>query len=68
MVKEKIEVTKENAGVLVLDHRIEAKITQESMSEKSGVSVQTLRFVESESKTPQTLTIRKLQKYFDSLG
>lgn len=61
-------LTKENAGKKLLEHRMEKQITQGKIAEKSGISVQTISAIESGKLKPQSMTIFKLQKYFDSLG
>lgn len=62
-------LTKENAANELLKFRSENKKTQEQISEKTGISVQTLSGIESgKIKTPQTMTIFKLNEYFNRIG
>lgn len=61
-------VTKENAGKKLLEHRSEKRVTQVKVAEKTGISVQTISAIESGKLKPQSMTIFKLQKYFDSIG
>ena len=56
-------INKDNAGEKLLEHRIEKKLTQVQVSEKSGVTVQTLSGIESGDVKPQSMTIFKLKKY-----
>ena len=59
-------ITKENAGEILLDHRDKEKLTQIKISEKTGVTVQTISKIESGEVKPQTMTLRKLRKYLDT--
>ena len=61
-------VTKENAGFVLLKHRNDNSFTQEQVSKKSGVSVQTISELESGKVKPQAMTIYKLNKYFEKNG
>lgn len=59
-------ITKENLGEMLLDHRDKENLTQIKISEKTGVTVQTISKVESGEVKPQTMTFRKLRKYLDT--
>lgn len=63
-----MKVTKENAGKTLLDHRLKNKLTQADIAEKTDISLPTISGIESGKIKPQTMTIHKLQIYFDSNG
>ena len=56
-------ITKENLAETLLDHRDREKLTQIKVSEKTGVTVQTISKIESGEVKPQTMTFRKLKNY-----
>jgi len=61
-------ITKKNASKVLLEYRMEKNITQLEIAKKADISLPTLSGIESGRLTPQTMTIFKLQKYFDSIG
>ena len=61
-------ITKNNAGKKLLEHRHDKQITQVEVAKKSGVSVQTISGIEGGDITPQSMTVYKIQQYFNSLG
>lgn len=56
-------VTKENVKEWLLNHRLVNNLTQIKVSEKTGISVQTLSGIESGSIKPQSMTVFKLNEY-----
>lgn len=62
-----MEITKENAARELLEFRHKAKMTQEKLCEKTGVSRQTLSAIESGKLKPQTMTLYKLNKYIGTV-
>lgn len=62
-----MKITKDNAGKELLKFRVEKNITQTEISKRAGISLPTISGIESGKLTPQTMTVYKLQKYFDSL-
>ena len=60
-------ITEENAAQVILSYRVAKNVTQEELSKKTGISVQTLRHIEKTLKKPQTLTLYKLEEYFKSI-
>jgi DNA-binding XRE family transcriptional regulator len=63
-----MEITKENAKAVLLEHRREKNITQLEISKKADISLPTISGIEAGKLTPQSMTVFKLQRYFDSLG
>ena len=61
-------ITKENAGKRLLEYRKDKNITQLEVAKKAEISLPTISGIESGKLTPQTMTVYKLQQYFDSLG
>ncbi len=59
-------ITKENAGDMLLDHRDKNKLTQLDVSEKTGVTVQTICSIEGGNTKPQSMTFRKIKQYLDT--
>lgn len=59
-------LTKENASLELLKFRAEKSKTQEEVSRKTGISVQTLSMIENGRVKPQPVTLYKLNKYFES--
>lgn len=59
-------VTKENAGVEMLKHRNDKKLTQIDVSKKSGISVQTICAIEGGNIKPQSMTLWKINQYLDT--
>lgn len=61
-----MELNKENASSTLLEFRDKHKITQEKISEKTGISRPTISGIETGRLTPQTMTIYKLNKFIKS--
>ncbi len=61
-------LTKENTGEKLLNYRLRKKITQLEVSKKADISLPTISGIESGKLTPQTMTIFKLNQYFESIG
>ncbi len=59
-------ITKENTGEMLLEHRENNKLTQMDVSEKTGVTVQTLCLIEGGKTRPQSMTFRKIKRYLDT--
>ncbi len=62
-----MEITKDNAGNQLLKYRRDKNLTQIEVSKKVGISLPTISGIESGKLKPQTMTVFKLQQYFDSL-
>lgn len=61
-------IEKKTASKQLLRHRLDNDLTQAEVSQRSGVSIQTISGIESGKITPQTMTIFKLNQYFQSAG
>lgn len=61
-------ITKENAGKTLLEYRRDKNITQGEIARNANISLPTISGIESGSLTPHTMTIYKLEKYFESVG
>lgn len=61
-------LTKENAGKTLLEYRRDYNITQGEIAKKADISLPTISGIESGKLTPQTMTIFKLNQYFESIG
>lgn len=57
-------VTRDNASSVLLKYRSEKKITQEQLSKKTGLSVQTISKIEAGKVKPQYMTVFQLNEYF----
>ena len=58
-----MELTRDSARTELLKFREKQGITQEKLSEKSGVAKGTIIAIENGRKTPQAVTIYKLNQY-----
>ena len=63
-----MELTKENASKMLLEFRLKHKITHEKLQEKTGVSRPTLTGIENGTKTVQSMTLFKLNKYISTFS
>ena len=61
-------LNQENIAKALLDYRADKRATQEDVSNGSGISLSTIRHIESGAKKAQFLTIHKLQRFFDKVG
>lgn len=61
-------ITKENAGKVLLEYRKDKSVTQLEIAKKADISLPTISGIESGKLKPQTMTIFKLQQYFESVG
>lgn len=68
ITRQKMEITKDNAGEILLRFRADKNITQIEISKKAGISLPTISGIENGKLKPQGMTIYKLQRYFDSLN
>lgn len=61
-------ITEKNAAKTILSYRADNSVTQEELSRQTGISVQTIRYIENGTKKLQTLTIFKLDQFFEKIG
>lgn len=61
-----MEITKENAEKELYDFRVRFGITQDKLSEKTGITRQTISAIEKGKKKPQAVTIFKINEYINT--
>lgn len=61
-------ITRDNATTSLLKFRSDHKLTQEKLSEKTGVSVQTISEIESGKVKPQSMTVFKLNSFMEKFN
>ncbi len=61
-------LTKTNTGKDLMEFRIYNGISQEKLSENTGVSVPTIIGIEKETREPQAVTLYKLNQYISKFN
>ncbi|NIA28830.1 MAG: helix-turn-helix domain-containing protein [Actinobacteria bacterium] len=61
-------LTKINTGKDLMEFRIQNGVSQEKLSENTGVSVHTIIGIEKETREPQAVTIYKLNQYLSTFN